>query len=271
MTSAQTDSPIGIFDSGFGGLTVMDAIRKVLPCENLLYLGDTARVPYGNKTQQTIIRYSTACANLLVSRGVKALVIACNTASAYALETLQKTLRIPVLGVIEPVSRYAYKLSKSGHIAVIGTRATVASEAYVRALSALRPELEITQAACPLFVPLVEEGWCEHPITLEVCHEYLSHISGTRIDTIILGCTHYPLLRTSISRCLEQMHHTAQLCDCASATALELKETLGRGGLLRVSGVGNSEYLVTDAPQSFARIGQGFMQDGFERVEHVDL
>ncbi|MFA5624385.1 MAG: glutamate racemase [Bradymonadales bacterium] len=267
----SNDAAIGIFDSGFGGLTVMDAIRRVLPHENLLYLGDTARVPYGNKTPQTIIRYSNACASLLVSRGIKALVIACNTASAHAVEELRERYDIPVFGVIQPVAQFAQALSKSGHIAVIGTRATVTSGAYVRALKRYRPELQISQTACPLFVPLVEEGWCSHPVTDMVCREYLGDIARTTADTIILACTHYPLLRHSIVKCLDELGHHAQLCDCASSTADYVRKTLAKANLMRQHGEGEYKYLVTDDPHNFVRLGQSLMKARFDDVEHVDL
>jgi glutamate racemase len=188
--------PIGVFDSGVGGLTVVRAVRERLPVEHILYLGDTARLPYGSKSPETVQRYSLACARFLVDRGVKLVLIACNTASAHALVALQAALPVPVLGAIAPGASSAHAVSKTRHVGVIGTLGTIRSGAYTQALRALSPEIVVSGQACPLLVPLAEEGWTEDDIAFAIARRYLGELAATdaAIDTLVLGCTHYPLL-----------------------------------------------------------------------------
>lgn len=271
--------PIGVFDSGVGGLTVLESIRQILPNENYIYLGDTARVPYGNRTSQTIIRYAVSCTQQLVSRGVKAIVIACNTASAHALDALRQTFDIPILGVIEPVSQMAVSLTQSQCVGVIGTRATISSQAYTKAIHQLSENIQVYGLACPLFVPLVEEGWANTEVAGLIVREYLKNLHDSldisknhQIDTLILGCTHYPVLKTRISEALSEMGMKIQLCDCGQATAKVLKQTLDNKNLLNLTNhLGNIQYLVTDDPQQFMTIGCSFMREPPRNVEHIDI
>ncbi|RAL23091.1 glutamate racemase [Lujinxingia litoralis] len=266
--------PIGVFDSGVGGLTVMRALVEALPHEDLLYLGDTARVPYGNRGAETIRRYALNAARLLVNRNIKALVVACNTATAYALPALQDALDIPVFGVVEPVAALAAARSQSGHIALIGTRATVRSHSYTRALMNLRPDAHVHPIACPLLVPLAEEGWTRGPVVEEVLQHYLEPLTRSPIDTMILGCTHYPLLRQAISEVISRIApHPVELLDSATATATELRETLARLQLATTStDPGQHRFLLTDLPEGFVETASRFFgQSVAERCEHVDI
>lgn len=274
LSAIHSDAPIGIFDSGIGGLTVLEAIHAKLPSENLIYLGDTARVPYGNRTPQTIIRYALACANVLVERGVKALLIACNTASAHALIPLSRALPIPVYGVIDPVSRVALRGSQNKIIGVIGTRATIQSEAYTRAIAEHDPNASVYAIACPLFVPLVEEGWAQSDVARTIATHYLENFcqQPQTIDTLILGCTHYPVLKNIIAERLDVLGLRAKLCDCAQASADAMADALGKSDLLNLSlAKGQCRYLVTDNPEQFARVGSSFMKEAPTDVEHIDL
>ena len=274
----NSEAPIGVFDSGIGGLTVLEAIRQVLPGENYIYLGDTARVPYGNRTSQTIIRYATSCARQLVDRGVKAIVIACNTASAHALEALRKTFDIPIFGVITPVSEMAAKLTQTQCIGVIGTRATISSGAYTTAIHTYAPDAKVYGLACPLFVPLVEEGWSNSQVAGMVVHEYLKNLldnihseSELTLDTLILGCTHYPVLKSRIAEALASLGQHVQLCDCGQATAQVLLQSLNQSQLRANRGLGSVNYLVTDDPAQLSAIGRSFMREPPKNVEHIDI
>ncbi|MCB5258562.1 MAG: glutamate racemase [Candidatus Cloacimonetes bacterium] len=215
--------PVGIFDSGVGGLTVYKAIKKALPEENIIYFGDTARVPYGPKSENTIIKYSLQNARFLLQKNIKILVVACNTSSALALPELEKITNIPVIGVIQPGAKLAAESTLNNRIGVIGTEGTIRSEAYNKAIKAILPEAEIFSYACPLFVPLVEEGWIQHPATKLIAEQYLSYFKDKNIDTLVLGCTHYPLLKSLID---EIMEHKVKLIDSADAIALHLKTLL---------------------------------------------
>ena len=190
----SSSRPIGVFDSGVGGLTVVKEIQKYLPWKDILYFGDTARLPYGNKSEETVLRYSSEISNFLIGQGVEFIVVACNTSSAYAIERLKSELDIPVLGMIEPGAKGAVEATKNGLVGLIGTRATVASGSYERCISAIDPKIRVYSTACPLFVPLVEEGWAQDHVALEVADRYLSPLLEKNVDTIILGCTHYPVL-----------------------------------------------------------------------------
>lgn len=266
---AGDELPIGVFDSGIGGLTVLRELHRRLPAEGTVYLGDTARVPYGTKSARVVTRYALNNARLLVQRGIKLLVVACNTASAVALEALEGELAIPVLGVIEPGARRAAAVSESGVVGVIGTEGTIASGSYQQALSRLRPELTVQARACPLFVPLVEEGWHRHPVAGQVAREYLQGWLRQDADTLILGCTHYPLLADAIAALLGD---GVKLVDSASAVAAEVERLLD-DKQLRTSARGGAtrEYWVTDVPTRFRRVGRLFLDEPIERVRLVDV
>ncbi len=289
-----SEKAIGVFDSGVGGLTVLEALRQTLPHEDFVYLGDTARVPYGNRTPQTIVRYATSCARQLVERDVKALVIACNTASAHALSALRSTFHIPVFGVIEPVSQMAVDVSQSGIIGVIGTRATIASDCYRRAIANLSPTARVYAQPCPLFVPLVEEGWVDtlpaRIIVKTYIGEFLKSMNLMQegdfcvknysekkkengiIDTLILGCTHYPVLRDAIDMALNDYGVEVTLCDCGVATARALECALREGEMMHTRReLGSTSYLVTDDPELFTSIGRSFMKQPPVNVEHIDI
>lgn len=266
------DAPIGVFDSGLGGLTVAAALARALPDESLLYLGDTARVPYGTRAPATVVRYAHNTAGFLRTRGVKLIVVACNTVSAHALDALTRGERVPVIGVIRPGARAALAASRGGEIAVLATPGTVASDAYRRAIDALAPGRRVHQIACPLLVPLAEEGWFEHPVTAMVAREYLAPLVDTGVDTIILGCTHYPLLRATLRAAVDALigpHVT--LIDSAAATAVDVAAALDRHGLRRATPGDAPRFFVTDAPDRAAAVAGRFWGDGRPELEHVDL
>ncbi|MBK7860370.1 MAG: glutamate racemase [Archangiaceae bacterium] len=262
-------SPIGVFDSGIGGLTVLRALQERLPQESTVYLGDTARVPYGTKSGDVVTRYSVKNAEALMEYGIKLLVVACNTASSVAIPTLRKTLSIPVLGVIEPGARAAAQATKNGHVAVIGTPGTIKSGAYQRALQAELPNVKVEALACPLFVPLAEEGWVEGEVPTAVAQRYLAGLKGTGVDTLVLGCTHYPLLSDVIS---QVMGPQVTLVDSAKATAQRAAELLGERDLLK-TGLSSVErhYLVTDVPDRFVEVGGRFLGRPLSGARQIDL
>ncbi len=261
--------PIGVFDSGVGGLTVCRKLIETLPSESLLYLGDTARVPYGSKSAATVVRYARACARLLVDGGVKLLVVACNTASAFALDILAEELEIPVLGVVEPGARAACLSSSRGRIGVIGTRGVIASNAYVDTIRRLRPEAHVFGAACPLFVPFAEEGWTEGEAIMSVAKVYLTELLHHDIDTLVLGCTHYPLLRDVIGAV---MGPEIRLVDSAEETAKAVAHILCSRELLVSESVSAKHvFWVSDAPESFLKTGERFLGRALEQVEWVDV
>ncbi|MBS0615161.1 MAG: glutamate racemase [Verrucomicrobia bacterium] len=243
------DLPIGVFDSGFGGLTVLRALKSVLPSESFIYFGDTARLPYGSKSGETILRYSLENAAFLVKEGIKALVVACHTASSFALRALQESLSIPVIGVTVPAIQQMKKFP--GKKGVIATRATISSGTYQ---SMLQPEA-IEVIACPLFVPLVEEGWMDHPITHLVIHEYLQPLKDKGIEVLLLGCTHYPLLKEGIQRFLGPQ---VAILDPGSLCAEALKKVLIETDLLS-SERKSDRYFVSDGPEQFRRFGPTFL------------
>lgn len=260
---------IGIFDSGIGGLTVFEAIRQALPNESLVYLGDTARVPYGTKSAETVIKYSVQCAKFLVQRGIKALVVACNTSSAYSINVLQDEVNIPVIGVIEPGADAALRGTKNKHIGVIGTQATIASNAYATALKNRDASVRVVSQACPLFVPLVEEGFIDNEIAYATASLYLESFKTEHIDTLILGCTHYPLLSGVIQKTLGD---GVKLVDSAQATAFVLKEELATRSLLSRTGENPSYQLyVTDVPIRFELVASRFLGHRLPQVRRVEL
>jgi len=260
---------IGIFDSGVGGLTVLRELRRQLPQEELVYLGDTARVPYGTKSPQTVGRYAREAARFLVGQRVKLLVVACNTASAVALDDLATLHHLPVVGVIEPGARRALEVTRNGRIGVIGTEGTIRSRAYERALQAGNPALEVCAAACPLFVPLAEEGWAEHPIARLAAAEYLTPLLREGIDTLVLGCTHYPLLKRTLQ---EVAGPDVTLIDSAEETAKTVSARLAALGLTRGNlPPGPPRYFVTDVAERFERVGGAFLGAPLAGVTTVTL
>mgnify|MGYP002763170352 FL=1 len=222
-------APIGVFDSGVGGLTVAREISRQLPYENIVYFGDTARVPYGSKSQNTIIRFSEQIIRFLRTKQVKAIVIACNTASALALDAVKDEFDLPIIGVVIPGARAAVEATTNGKVGVVGTEATVQSGMYTKVIQGMNPKIEVIEKACPLFVPLVEEGFKEHIVTREIIEYYLESMRNTDIDAMILGCTHYPLLRSKIR---EYMGDKIQIVNPAYETAMDLKRLLERQNII---------------------------------------
>jgi len=259
---------IGIFDSGVGGLTVQRAILAALPGADTLYLGDTARVPYGTKSAETVTQYSLRNARFLLEAGIDLLVVACNTASAVALPALRDALPVPVLGVVEPGARAAAAATRGGRIGVIGTPGTVASGAYQAALRAARPGAEVVAQACPLFVPLAEEGWTDpaDEVVRGVARRYLAPLREAGVDTLVLGCTHYPLLKAAIAAELPGV----ALVDSAEVVAAEVAGRLGAAGAA-AGGQGVHRFFVTDAPARFLAVAGRFLGRAVEAAEHVDV
>ena len=249
------EAPIGVFDSGIGGLTVFKAIESRLPREQLLYLGDTARLPYGSKSPENVTSCAIEVGDFFAERGVKLMVVACNTSSAVALGALRARYDIPVLGVIAPGARAAVEATTRGRIGVIGTEATIASGAYEREIRALAPSAEIFARACPLFVPLAEEGWLDNDVARRTVALYLASLKKSGIDSLILGCTHYPLLRPAIADFIGQR---VRIVDSAHETAREVRLLLREQGLLRTRGRGSASFFVTDAVQRFLQVGERF-------------
>jgi glutamate racemase len=284
---------VGVFDSGIGGLTVFKALRAALPPgERLLYLGDTARVPYGTKSDETVIRYALEGARFLQRRGIKALVVACNTMSAVALPELRREMPFPVVGVIGPGAEAACRATRSQAIGVIGTSATIKSGAYVRAIACHLPEARVVSRACPLLVPLAEEGWVDNEVARAAAAAYLTEMRGTGIDTLVLGCTHYPLLKKVIG---EAIGPDVRLVDSAEATAAVARERLRERGLLAAPGgegggaaggpvrgaageaargaaaSGGDHFYVTDSSERFHEVGSRFLGSRLETLEQVDI
>jgi glutamate racemase len=269
MNTKEREKPIGIFDSGVGGLTVLREMLKLLPAEDTVYLGDTARVPYGTKSSATVTRFALENSHFLLKHEIKLLVIACNTASAYSLEEVSRRLPIPVVGVINPGARAASLASHTKRVGVIGTAATIQSQAYERALHALDPRLKIFTQACPLFVPLIEEGWIEDEVTLTVTKRYLASLQEADIDTLVLGCTHYPLIKPALKGV---MGEGVSLIDSAEETAREVRRVLEEANLLKLSpGRGENVLYVTDVPVRFEKVSRLFMGNGLPHPQQVDL
>jgi glutamate racemase len=259
--------PIGVFDSGIGGLTVLQQLVSSLPAEEFIYLGDTARLPYGTKSNEVITRYSRENTEFLLAKGIKLLVVACNTSSAVALGEITRDTMVPVIGVIEPGARAAVKASRSGKIGVIGTEATIASGAYTRAIQALKPGVEIYTRACPLLVPLVEEGWTDNDIAERTVAHYLESLKASGIDTLLLGCTHYPLLRGLFERILGPR---VRIVDSATATAAAVRERLAALHIARRGGAGRQSFFVTETPDRFVRVGRRFIGPQVESAVRIE-
>jgi len=260
---------IGIFDSGVGGLTVLGRLAESLPNEPIVYLGDTARVPYGTKSADTVIRYARACAGILIERGIKMLVVACNTASAYALDALRDELDMPVIGVVEPGALEAQRQTHNKRVGVIGTAGTVASGQYAATIQSLDPDIEVFSKACPLFVPLAEEGWTDGEIPLAVARTYLADFALRDVDTVVLGCTHYPLLKEAIGQALGG---GVTLVDSAEATARAVCDVVAAMDMAaQPDGSPTYRFLVSDAPDGFARIGRRFLGRDIGEIDWVDF
>ena len=265
----NNNRPIGIFDSGFGGLTVMSAISKCLANEDLIYFGDTAHVPYGSKSKDAVIGFSKGIAAFLVKKNVKLIVVACNTASAFALTRLQKSLKIPIIGVIEPGAKAAVAASKNKNIGVIGTEGTIKSDSYFKAIKKIS-KAKVSQQACPLFVPLVEEGWINDAITQDTVKRYLKSLlnKNKNIDALVLGCTHYPLLKNVLQK------HAGKkiiLIDSAKATANEVKTILESKNIKAAKKKAKISFFVSDNPKKFKLIGKKFFSKKISSVKKIDL
>jgi len=269
--------PIGIFDSGVGGLTVYRALHERLPNERFVYLGDTARVPYGTKSLATVERYAVENSKFLQAHGIKLLVVACNTASALALPAIRQAVRVPVIGVIEPGARAAVEAVSDGQIGVIATEATIQSRAYAEAIASINPRISVFEKACPLFVSLAEEGWAESDVTRTVARDYLAEFSDASVQALVLGCTHYPILRKAIS---EGIGIDVKLIDSGEATAGEVRSLLARVGLANETRIFEQErqlcddldhFYVTDAATRFAKVAERFLGAAPSVLEAVEV
>jgi glutamate racemase len=269
MDIDRKNRPIGVFDSGIGGLTVLKEIIEKLPGESTIYLGDTARVPYGIRSAETVVRYSFENTRFLFSKDIKLLVIACNTASAVSLDAIKNRIPIPVIGVIEPGAKAAVKATRNKRIGIIGTEATVKSSSYTKAIKAIDESIEVYGLSCPLFVPLAEEGWIRGTVATLVAREYLGGMKENGIDTVVLGCTHYPLLKKVIAGVLGE---GVTLIDSAVETAHEIRAALKALGLNRDQD--NSpvrEFYVTDSPERFLKVGESFLGRKIAHIEKADI
>ena len=263
----EKDRPIGVFDSGIGGLTVLKEIVKEMPSEGTIYLGDTARVPYGIRSPETVSRYSLENTRFLFSKDIKCLVVACNTASSVSLDSIKRVVPIPVIGVIEPGAKAAVKATRSKKIGIIGTEATVRSNSYSKLIKSMDRDIEVSSLACPLFVPLVEEGWTDGEIATLVAEKYLEKMKKENIDTLVLGCTHYPLLEKVIS---EVMGKEVSLIDSAVEVAKEVKTILETSRLIcDQKAKPLREFYITDSPLRFTKVGERFLGNGIEHIELV--
>jgi glutamate racemase len=262
--------PIGVFDSGVGGLTVLREIMRQLPNEGTLYFGDTARVPYGSKSRDVIARFSMEISQFLLKEKVKMVVVACNTASAFALPALRAKFDVPIIGVIAPGARAALAATKSYRVGIIGTEGTIESQAYSEAIHYLKRDVEVFGQACPLIVPLVEEGWIEKPVALDIVKEYLLPLLENNIDTLVLGCTHYPLLK---HRLAEVAGNNVRLIDSAEETARSVAEALKERGLAANPSSGSvlRQFFVSDAPEKFEKVGRRFLGQPLPSVKWVDI
>ncbi|APR81303.1 Glutamate racemase [Minicystis rosea] len=273
MVDRSNDAPLGVFDSGLGGLTVVRALRARCPQEDIVYLGDTARVPYGTRSPETVIRYALGCSRVLTARGVKAIVVACNTVSAVALDMLRVELDLPVLGVILPGARAAVRAAQGRTVGVLGTTGTITSGAYPRAIATFSTRTEVVGQPAPLFVPLAEEGWTEGEVPRLVARRYLEPVIAAGARCIVLGCTHYPLLRDEIQHEADALAgERVAIVDSALATAEEVDGFLTeRGYAARRERAGKLELYVTDLPKSFATVAERFLGERTDSVQQIDL
>lgn len=268
-TPIMDNRPIGVFDSGLGGLTVVKEIMSHLPGEDVIYLGDTARIPYGTRSSETVIRYSQQCIRFLLSQGIKMIVIACNTVSSISLDIVKDMYPIPIIGVIEPGARAAVDATGNGRIGVIGTQATIRSRAYEKAIAKRRPETQVFTTPCSLFVPLVEEGWSNTKIALLTAERYLDSMKDKGVDTLLLGCTHYPLLEKTIG---QVMGEGVDLINPAHGTAIEVQRILEEKNMLRQDkGESQYKFFVSDLGDKFQDIGGSFLGRHIECAQKVDI
>ncbi|MGM0508855.1 MAG: glutamate racemase [Fusobacteriota bacterium] len=258
---------IGIFDSGLGGLTVVKEVMRLLPQERIVYFGDTARVPYGSKSKKVIIKFAKEIIRFLKTKNIKILVIACNTATAFALKEVSKILKIPIIGVIKPGSKRAVETTRKNKIGIIGTKGTISSNSYYDEIKKINSEIDIEQNPCPLFVPLIEEGMLEDNVTFEMANRYLEEIKG-KIDTLVLGCTHYPMIKKVIKKVVGK---DVILIDSAEEVAIEVRNVLYRNRILLEENGGENEFYVSDSPRQFMEIGKLFLGDRLENVELIDI
>jgi glutamate racemase len=265
----SSKAPIGVFDSGVGGLTVVKEIMRQIPGESIIYFGDTARLPYGSKSKETIITYTRQIIRFLMGKDVKAIVIACNTASAFALETIKAEIDIPVIGVVKPGAKVAAETTKNGKIGVIGTEGTIQSGIYNEILSKTNPQVQVFGKACPLFVPLVEEGLIDDPITMEMVRRYIGELTSQDIDTLVLGCTHYPLLRKTIRKIVGDQ---IELVNPAYETAITLKEVLLEEGLENNETLDtNHKFFVSDGAEKFKRFANSILPCDVMETKDVNI
>lgn len=264
----SSEAPIGVFDSGVGGLTVAREIMRQIPNESIIYFGDTARVPYGSKSKETVITYSRQIVDFLLTKNVKAVVIACNTASAFALETIQKEIDIPVIGVVKPGAKAAAETTVNHRIGVIATEGTINSGIYTEFLSKTNPNVKVFPKACPLFVSLVEEGWIDDPITAQVAERYLSDLKKCDIDTLVLGCTHFPLLRRTVRNV---MGEKVNLVNPAYETAITLKKLLDEYDLRSDTAVANHKFFVSDGAEKFKAFANTILPCEVEETKDVNI
>ena len=266
------NAPVGVFDSGIGGLTVVREIMRQIPNERIIYFGDTARLPYGSKSKETVTRYSRQIVRFLQSQEVKAIVVACNTASAYALEEIERETDIPMIGVVKPGAKAAVEATSNGKVGVIGTEATIGSSIYSRYIKEISPKTTVTGKACPLFVPLVEEGLWQDPVTDEIAKRYLTELNDIGINTLILGCTHYPLIRSTVGRV---MGEKVTLVNPAYETARELKELLNKRELENeeTAGLGDNRYrfYVSDGAEKFKQFANSIIKYGILSAKIINM
>jgi len=264
----KESNPIGIFDSGVGGLTVVSQIQRYLPREHIIYFGDTARVPYGTKSKDTITKFSVENVEFLIKHNVKIVVVACNTASSLSLDFLKRCFKVPIVGVIRPGARRAASLTRRNRVGIIGTKATIGSGAYQRELKNANPKIVAFGQTCPLFVPLVEEGWLDGKVTFGVARHYLDALKAKRIDTLILGCTHYPLLKRVIH---DVVGKGVVLVDSAEEVAIEVDRILDAHALTnRSSSTPSYKYFVSDDPRHFVEVGERFLKQKIHCAKRVD-
>ncbi|MDI6703262.1 MAG: glutamate racemase [bacterium] len=263
------DKAIGIFDSGVGGLTVMKEVIKELPFEDIIYFGDIARTPYGSKSKETVTKYAREIVHFLSSQGVKIIVVACNTVTSFALETLRQEFRLPIIGVIKPGVKKAVEIAGNKRVGVIGTEGTILSGAYQREIKSIQPSVEIISISCPLFVPIVEEGWIDTEVSNLVASEYLAPLKTKKIDTLILGCTHYPMLKKVIQKVIGD---GVKLVDSATQVAIETKDVLSKNGLIRESNrKATHKFYVSDLPPKFKELAKRFLGEEIREVIKIDM
>jgi len=265
----EKEKPIGVFDSGIGGLTVVKRIASYLPQEDIVYFGDTARVPYGSKSNETVIEYGLQDAKFLMNKNVKALVVACNTVSSIALDTLKNNFDIPIIGMIEPGAKMASRESKNKKIGVIGTRSTISNNAYSKKIKMIDSSIHVFERSCPLFVPLAEEGWTKHEATYQIAREYLNEFKKIGVDTLVLGCTHYPILVEVIQEVVGKDVH---LIDSGIAAAESIKEELDRYNLnTNKFSQGNQSFYVSDIPLKFKELAELFLGKSILEVKKIEI